>query len=293
MMTTSEHLAVRTAALTRYFGDIRAVDELELHVPLGSVYGFLGPNGAGKTTTIRLLLGLTRPDKGEVCLLGQRLTVRTRRELLSRVGALVETPSLYPHLNGRENLQVTQEFVGLPRTSIDRVLDTVGLRRDSHRLVRTYSLGMRQRLGLALALLGEPELLILDEPTNGLDPAGIHEMRNLLRELAAEHGISVFVSSHLLSGVEQMASHVGIIARGHLRAAHGHLPSREWRTAGAGAADVAARCHRPHRLGESATGCDLLRVGGGRRSPDDEHSLRSEGKRPAQELSIEPCVGWR
>jgi len=209
-------LAIETAALTRHFGDVHAVDDLSLRVPRGSVYAFLGPNGAGKTTTIRLLLGLTRPDRGDIRLFGAPLTRPNRRAVLRRIGAMVEAPSLYPHLTGYENLQLTQGLLALPRSCIERGLRIVSLERDAHRLVSTYSQGMRQRLGLALALLAEPELLILDEPTNGLDPAGIHEMRDLIRHFPAEHGITVFLSSHLLAEVEQLASHVGIIGRGRL-----------------------------------------------------------------------------
>jgi ABC-2 type transport system ATP-binding protein len=206
--------AIETTGLSRHFGDIHAVDDLCLHVPRGSVYAFLGPNGAGKTTTIRMLLGLAHPDRGEIRLFGQRLTRANRRALLRRIGAMVETPSLYPHLTGRENLEVTRGLLALNRSSIERALRIVRLERDSNRLVGTYSHGMRQRLGLALALLAQPELLILDEPTDGLDPAGIHEMRDLIRGFAAEHGLTVFLSSHLLGEVEQIASHVGIIGRG-------------------------------------------------------------------------------
>lgn len=184
-------------------------------VPAAGVYGFLGPNGAGKTTAIRMLLGLIRPDAGEVRLFDQPLQ-SNRRTLMSRVGALVESPSLYPHLTGRENLEVTRRLLGSPRKLIDVALETIRLTQDADRRVREYSLGMRQRLGLALALLNEPELLILDEPTNGLDPAGIHEMRDLIRRLPAEFGVTVFLSSHLLAEVEQIASHIGIIHEGKL-----------------------------------------------------------------------------
>lgn len=210
------NLAIATGGLTRHFGTVRAVNGIDLRVPSGSVFGFLGPNAAGKTTTIRMLLGLTRPDRGEIHLLGQPMTRKTRRMTLRRVGALVETPSLYPHLSGTENLRVTQHLLGLDRSHIDRVLDIVALRRDAGRLVKTYSHGMRQRLGLAMALLTEPDLLILDEPTNGLDPAGIHDMRELIRSFPTEHGITVFLSSHLLAEVEHLATHVGIIGRGQL-----------------------------------------------------------------------------
>ena len=210
-----ENPLIETCGLTRRFGEQLAVDSLNLSVPAAGVYGFLGPNGAGKTTAIRMLLGLIRPNAGEVYLFGQPL-LTNRYSLMRRVGALVETPSLYPHLTGRENLEVTRRLLGASRALIDLALNTVGLMKDANRRVREYSLGMRQRLGLALALLNKPELLVLDEPTNGLDPAGIHEMRDLIRRLPRESGITVFLSSHLLSEVEQIASHIGIIHEGHL-----------------------------------------------------------------------------
>ena len=208
-MQEKEYL-IETRGLSRRFGAQVAVDDLNLLVPAAGVYGFLGPNGAGKTTAIRMLLGLIRPDAGEVCLFGQPLR-SNHRALMSRVGALVEAPSLYPHLTGRENLEVTRRLLGSPSKLIDVALETIRLTRDADRRVREYSLGMRQRLGLALALLNNPQLLILDEPTNGLDPAGIHEMRDLIRRLPDEFGVTVFLSSHLLSEVEQIASHIGII----------------------------------------------------------------------------------
>jgi lantibiotic transport system ATP-binding protein len=206
---------IETRQLTRRFGAQLAIDDLNLQAPEAGVYGFLGPNGAGKTTAICMLLGLIRADAGEVHLFGAPLAAN-RQRLMRRVGALVEAPSLYPHLTGRENLEVTRRMLGAPRALIDRALDIIKLTGDAHRRVREYSLGMRQRLGLALALLNKPELLILDEPTNGLDPAGIHEMRDLLRRLPAEFGVTVFLSSHLLSEVEQIASHIGIIHEGRL-----------------------------------------------------------------------------
>ena len=206
---------IETRGLTRRFGARVAVDDVNLLAPEAGVYGFLGPNGAGKTTAIRMLLGLIRPDAGEVRLFGSPLA-DNRRALMRRVGALVESPSLYPHLTGRENLEVTRRLLAAPPSLIDRALDIVRLTRDAGRRVREYSLGMRQRLGLALALLNQPELLILDEPTNGLDPAGIHEMRDLLQRLPAEFGVTVFLSSHLLGEVEQVANHLGIIHEGRL-----------------------------------------------------------------------------
>jgi len=209
-MSNDGAYAIETSGLSRSFGARTVVNGLGLVVPKGGVYGFLGPNGAGKTTTIRMLLGLIRPSGGRVRLLGAELN----RESLRRVGSLVEWPSLYPHLSGRENLEVTRRMVGAPATALDRALERVSLVRDSRRLVREYSQGMKQRLGLALALLNDPELLILDEPTNGLDPAGIREMRELLVRLPVTEGVTVFLSSHLLSEVEQMASTVCIVNQG-------------------------------------------------------------------------------
>lgn len=207
--------AIITHHLTRHFGKLTAVKDLSIEVARGCIYGFLGPNGSGKTTTIRMLLGLIRPDEGEVKLFDTSLASRGK-SLLNKVGSLIESPSLYPHLTGRENLEVTRRLLAVGRKHIDRVLAIVRLEKDANRLVRGYSLGMRQRLGLALAMLGEPELLILDEPTNGLDPAGIHEMRDLIRRLPEEHGATVFLSSHLLSEIEQIATHIGIVKEGRL-----------------------------------------------------------------------------
>jgi lantibiotic transport system ATP-binding protein len=206
---------IQTHGLSRRFGTQLAVDDLNLLVPAGGVYGFLGPNGAGKTTAIRMLLGLIRPTAGEVQMFGLKL-IENRQSLMRRVGALVEAPSLYPHLTGRENLEVTRRLVASPRNLVNSALESMNLTKDADRRVREYSLGMRQRLGLALALLNKPELLILDEPTNGLDPAGIHEMRALIRRMPEELGVTVFLSSHLLSEVEQIASHIGIIHEGKL-----------------------------------------------------------------------------
>jgi ABC-type multidrug transport system ATPase subunit len=208
-------LAISTRELTRRFGSLVAVNGLDLQVPRESVYGFLGPNGAGKTTTIRMLLGLIRPHAGEVRLFDRSLR-RHKLDLLGRVGALVESPSLYPHLTGRENLEVTRRLVGADKAQIDRALDIVRLKDAADRKVKGYSQGMKQRLGLGLALLTEPDLLILDEPTNGLDPAGIQEMRALICHLPQECGVTIFLSSHLLAEVEQVATHIGIIGQGDL-----------------------------------------------------------------------------
>jgi ABC-type multidrug transport system ATPase subunit len=206
---------IETLNLSRKYGTLTAVDELNLNVPNSSVYGFLGPNGAGKTTTIRMLLGLIRPTQGQVRLFEIPLD-RNLSTLLGRVGALVETPSLYPHLTGYENLEITRRLIGAKRERIKLVLSIVKMEQDAHRRVREYSHGMRQRMALALSLLNEPQLLILDEPTNGLDPSGIREMRELVRSLPTEYGITVFLSTHLLGEVEQIATHIGIISKGHL-----------------------------------------------------------------------------
>jgi ABC-2 type transport system ATP-binding protein len=192
-----------------------AVSELDLAVPKGCVYGFLGPNDAGKTTTIRMLLDLIQPNKGSIQMFGQSVK-KHRRQTLEKVGSLVASPSLYPNLTGRENLRLFQKLMGLPKSEIDRVLDIVNMQSAADRRVHHYSTGMRQRLGLATALLNHPTLLILDEPTNGLDPAGILEMRRLLRGLPEAFGVTVFLSTHLLNEVEQIATQIGIINKGKL-----------------------------------------------------------------------------
>ena len=206
---------IQTNGLTRRFGSLTAVDGLSLAVPEGSVFGFLGPNGAGKTTTIRMLLGLIKPSAGEISLFN-RQEPRPSSSVLRRIGAMVESPSLYAHLTGRENLDLTRRLLGLKKSWVDQALKTVQLESAASRRAGTYSTGMRQRLGLALALLHRPKLLILDEPTNGLDPAGIHEFRHLIKGFPQELGITVFLSSHLLGEVEQTATHIGIINKGRL-----------------------------------------------------------------------------
>ena len=208
-------LALATRALTKSYGSRRALDGLDLTVPTGVVYGFLGPNGAGKTTTMRLLTGLLRPDSGTIEMLGRPFSRSDRRRLFD-VGALVESPSFYPYLSGRENLRaLASAGAKTPRGRVDEVLEIVGLRDRAGDKVSRYSLGMKQRLGIAGALLSDPQLLLLDEPANGLDPAGIVAMRETLRHLAAI-GKTVFVSSHLLAEVQQLADVVGIIAAGRL-----------------------------------------------------------------------------
>ncbi len=206
---------IESFALSKRFRQRSAVDAIDLRIERGATYGFLGPNGAGKTTTLRMLLGLTRPTQGTIRIFDLDLATR-RAEILRRTGSLIEMPSLYPHLSGHDNLRASQLLLGLQRSRIEAVLEIVDLRDDARRRVREYSLGMKQRLGLAHALLAQPELLILDEPTNGLDPAGIVAMRELIRELPKRMSLTVLLSSHMLQEVEQIASHVGVIDRGRL-----------------------------------------------------------------------------
>ncbi|MDY7093253.1 MAG: ABC transporter ATP-binding protein [Acidobacteriota bacterium] len=220
--------ALVTRGLCRSFGSVTAVEDLSLTVPRGRITGFLGPNGAGKTTTLKMILGLLRPDAGTVEILG-RDPQRQRREVLQRVGALIETPTFYPHLTGHENLELVRRVVAMPPARTGECLALVGLTEAAHRRAGGYSLGMEQRLGLALALLRKPELLILDEPTNGLDPAGMQEMRKLLGQLVAAEGVTLFLSSHLLAEVEEIASHLVVLRRG--RAAY-QGPTDQLRTAG-------------------------------------------------------------
>lgn len=184
-------------------------------MPKGSIYGFLGHNGAGKTTTIKLLLHLLRSQARNIFLFGQELQ-QHRIEILRRVGSLIEQPAIYEHMSGRENLLNRALLLGVDKAKVNELLELVRLTASAQKKAGNYSLGMKQRLGIALALLGDPELLLLDEPTNGLDPNGIIEMRRLLQELTQKHGKTVFVSSHLLSEVERMATHVGIVHKGKL-----------------------------------------------------------------------------
>lgn len=206
---------IKTTNLTRRYGQKLSVNNLNLKVEKGSIFGFLGPNGAGKTTTIRMLLGLIRPTSGQIHIFNQELP-KHRMQILKRTGSLVESPSYYGHLSGFENLNVVAKLLNVPESRIQEVLSIVRLTSAANQAVKGYSLGMKQRLGIATALLGNPDLLILDEPTNGLDPTGIHEIRELIKEMPKQHGITVLISSHLLSEIDQMATHVGIIDRGNL-----------------------------------------------------------------------------
>jgi ABC-2 type transport system ATP-binding protein len=208
-------LAVETLGLSKSYSPLAAVSEIALRVPQSCVYGFVGPNGAGKTTVMRMLLGLTKADAGQVLLFGHDLATN-RRRALQKVGAVIESPALYNHLTGRANLHQTCLLLGLPPTESERVLELVDLAGADKQKVGTYSLGMKQRLAIARALLGSPRLLLLDEPTNGLDPDGIMAMRAFLRDLPARISGTVFISSHLLSEVEQIADYVGLMQKGRL-----------------------------------------------------------------------------
>ena len=207
---------IETENLTKMYAGAQVVRRVNLAVPQGSVYGFIGPNGAGKSTTMKMLLGLCRPSGGGVRLLGQPMNEGSRLALLRQTGSLIESPSCYGHLTARENLRIVARLKGVPFEDIERVLRIVGLEGEKTRRVKAFSLGMRQRLGIAQALLGRPKLLILDEPTNGLDPEGIREMRDLIRSMPRRCGATVMVSSHLLGEMEQFVDHVGIIDRGRL-----------------------------------------------------------------------------
>ncbi len=205
---------IETNSLTKNYSGFSAVSNLNLHVRKGTVYGFIGPNGAGKSTTMKMFLGLTRPSGGTFTIDGK--TSLERIEILRKVGSLIESPAFYGNLTGEENLDIIRRILGLPKSSISDALQLVGLTEYRKRAAKKYSLGMKQRLGLAGALIGRPPILMLDEPTNGLDPVGIHEIRSLIRSLPQQFECTVLVSSHLLSEVELMADDIGILNRGTL-----------------------------------------------------------------------------
>jgi ABC-2 type transport system ATP-binding protein len=209
---TVNELVLETRGLTRRYGEVVAVDDLTMGVRRGEIYGFLGPNGAGKTTTLRMLLGLVRPSQGTARVLDGR---PGDPAVLRRVGALIEAPGFYPYLSGRDNLRVLAAYNRLPDAAVDQALERVDLGARGGDAFKSYSLGMKQRLGVAAALLGDPELLILDEPTNGLDPSGMADMRELVRRLAGQ-GRTVLLSSHLLGEVQQVCDRVGVLAGGRL-----------------------------------------------------------------------------
>lgn len=204
---------VSTHNLSKRYGNVFSVKEVNLSVCEGDIYGFLGPNGAGKTTTLKMILGLVRPTDGKVKIFGKELEAN-RRYILQNIGSLIESPSNYEHLTGLENMRVVQRLRGVPDKNVTEALKMVRLDKQKDKKVAQYSLGMKQRLGIAMAMLSFPKLLILDEPTNGLDPAGIGEMRELIKSLPQRYGMTILLSSHLLSEIEQMATSVGIIHDG-------------------------------------------------------------------------------
>ncbi|WP_242145913.1 MULTISPECIES: ABC transporter ATP-binding protein [unclassified Bacillus cereus group] len=207
---------IKTTNLTKVYGKQRSVDHLNINVNKGEIYGFIGRNGAGKTTTIRMLLGLIKPTSGKIEIFGEDFT-KNQKDILRRIGSIVEVPGFYENLTARENLLINAKIIGVhKKNAIEEALEIVGLQYETKKLVGKYSLGMKQRLGIARALLHYPELLILDEPTNGLDPIGIKEMRKLIKSLAQERNITIFISSHILSEVEQLVDHMGIIHKGKL-----------------------------------------------------------------------------
>jgi len=208
-------MVIETTGLTFKFGNQTVVNSLSLQVPQGSIYGFLGPNGAGKTTTIKLLLNLLQTDQGNIKIFGLDFK-NNREQILAQTGSLIEQPAIYAHLTGRENLINRAILLQINESRVDEMLNLVQLTAAANKKAGKYSLGMKQRLGIALALLPDPKLLMLDEPTNGLDPNGIIEIRELLKRLTKEHGKTVFISSHLLAEIERMASHVAIINKGEL-----------------------------------------------------------------------------
>ena len=207
---------IKTSALSyRYANDSQTLCDINLRVQKGAVYGFLGPNGSGKTTTLSLLLGLLKLQEGSIDIFGQSIT-HNRTSILQKTGSLIESPSLYGHLTARENLEVYRRIYGVPKERVDKVLKIMDLETTATKLVKRFSLGMKQRLAIALALLPKPELLILDEPGNGLDPNGIVELRNLVKKLNTVYGMTIVISSHILSEVEKMVTHVGIISGGRM-----------------------------------------------------------------------------
>ena len=207
---------IETYDLCKKGGRRFRVKDVNLAIPKGCIYGFLGPNGAGKTTTMKLLLGLIQPDGGNIKVLGQKMSPKSRFDINMRTGSLIESPGFYGHLTGQENLEIIARYQKLGADDIKEALNTVSLFDRKDDKVKNYSLGMKQRLGIAMALMGKPELIILDEPTNGLDPAGINEIRNLIMSIPEKYGSTVIISSHLLSEVEQIADYVGIINKGKM-----------------------------------------------------------------------------
>ncbi len=206
---------ITTKHLTKKYKSFVSVNNVSLHIRKGSIYGFLGPNGAGKSTTMKMLLGLTAPTKGSFSIDGKHFP-EDRMDILKEIGSFIEAPSFYANLTGRENLDVIRRILRLPKESVEDALELVGLTEFGDRLAKKYSLGMKQRLGLAGALLGRPPILILDEPTNGLDPSGIHEIRELVKSLPGLYDCTILISSHMLSEIELMADDIGILNHGRL-----------------------------------------------------------------------------
>lgn len=208
---------LKTTNLTKKYKNEYAVKDLTLRIPKGSVYGFLGPNGSGKTTTMKMILGLIHSTSGNIEVLGQTLNNKNRLPILASIGSIIESPSYYGHLTARENLEITCILRNISKVQIESVLQMVGLDHTGKKPVSKFSLGMKQRLGIANALIGKPKILLLDEPTNGLDPQGIVEIRELIKELPKRYGMTVFISSHLLSEIEQMADYISIISKGDVK----------------------------------------------------------------------------
>lgn len=209
-------MIVATDNLSKEYDGVYRVQELDIRIKEGDIYGFLGPNGAGKSTTMKMLLGLVKPTSGTIEIMGKPFNEKNRRDILASVGSLIESPSYYGHLTGRENMEIIRRLLDLPKKNIEEAVHIVRMENQMKKKVKNYSLGMKQRLGIAMALARFPKLLILDEPTNGLDPAGIEEMRELIKMLPKQYGMTVMISSHILSEIDQMATVVGIINQGCL-----------------------------------------------------------------------------
>ena len=209
-------MIVATDNLSKEYDGVYRVQELDIRIKEGDIYGFLGPNGAGKSTTMKMLLGLVKPTSGTIEIMGKPFNEKNRRDILASVGSLIESPSYYGHLTGRENMEIIRRLLDLPKKNIEEAVHIVRMENQMEKKVKNYSLGMKQRLGIAMALARFPKLLILDEPTNGLDPAGIEEMRELIKTLPKQYGMTVMISSHILSEIDQMATVVGIINQGCL-----------------------------------------------------------------------------
>ena len=209
-------MIVATDNLSKEYDGVYRVQELDIRIKEGDIYGFLGPNGAGKSTTMKMLLGLVKPTSGTIEIMEKPFNEKNLRDILASVGSLIESPSYYGHLTGRENMEIIRRLLDLPKKNIEEAVHIVRMENQMEKKVKNYSLGMKQRLGIAMALARFPKLLILDEPTNGLDPAGIEEMRELIKMLPKQYGMTVMISSHILSEIDQMATVVGIINQGCL-----------------------------------------------------------------------------